>query len=217
MTLLNQLSQIGKNLASLGQAKMLALAGVGVFSIILIIAAAIFLNKPAHETLYIGLSGEDINQISLVLAESNIDFATGIDGNSITVPAGMTGRARMILAERGLPSSNTAGYELFDQVGSLGLTSFMQEVTRVRALEGEIARTVQSITGISAARVHIVMADRGNFRRGEQKPSASVMVRSGSNLAPRTANSIRHLVASSVPGLSVDEVTVLDSTGQLLA
>lgn len=217
MTLLNQLSQIGKNLASLGQAKMLALAGVGVFSIILIIAAAIFLNKPAHETLYIGLSGEDINQISLVLAESNIDFATGIDGNSITVPAGMTGRARMILAERGLPSSNTAGYELFDQVGSLGLTSFMQEVTRVRALEGEIARTVQSITGISAARVHIVMADRGNFRRGEQQPSASVMVRSGSNLAPRTANSIRHLVASSVPGLSVDEVTVLDSTGQLLA
>ena len=117
MTLFNQLSQIGKNLASLGQAKMLALAGVGVFSIILIIAAAIFLNKPAHETLYIGLSGEDINQISLVLAESNIDFATGIDGNSITVPAGMTGRARMILAERGLPSSNTAGYELFDQVG----------------------------------------------------------------------------------------------------
>jgi flagellar M-ring protein FliF len=85
----------------------------------------------------------------------------------------------MLLAERGLPSSNTAGYELFDQVGSLGLTSFMQEVTRVRALEGEIARTIQSINGISAARVHIVMADRGNFRRGEQQPSASVMVRTG--------------------------------------
>lgn len=217
MSLLNQLSQIGKNLAALGQARMMALGGVGVLSVIFIIAAAVFLNKPARETLYIGLSGEDVNQIGLVLAESNIDFAAGVDGASITVPAGLTNRARMLLAERGLPSSTTAGYELFDQVGSLGLTSFMQEVTRVRALEGEIARTIQSINGISAARVHIVMADRGNFRRGEQQPSASVMVRTGNNLAARTANSIRHLVASSVPGLNVDEVTVLDATGQLLA
>lgn len=217
MSLLNQLSQIGQNLASLGQTRMLALGGVGAAAMALIIAAGLFLNQPARETLYIGLSGEDMTQISLVLAEANIDFAAGIDGNSITVPAGTTSRARMLLAERGLPSSNTAGYELFDQVGSLGLTSFMQEVTRVRALEGEIARTIQSINGISAARVHIVMADRGNFRRGEQQPSASVMVRTGTNLAPRTANSIRHLVASSVPGLNVDEVTVLDATGQLLA
>jgi len=217
MSLLNQLSQITKNLASLGQMKLLALVGVGALSIMLIIGSAIFLNKPTRETLYVGLSGEDINQISLVLAESNIDFAPGADGSSVTVPAGMTNRARALLAERGLPSSSSAGYELFDQVGSLGLTSFMQEVTRVRALEGEIARTVQAINGISAARVHIVMPDRGNFRRGDQKPSASVMVRAGSNVAGRTADSIRHLVASSVPGLTVDEVTVLDATGQLLA
>jgi len=217
MSLLNQLSQITKNLAGLGQTKLLALVGVGALSIFLIIGSAIFLNKPTRETLYIGLSGEDVNQIGLVLAESNIDFATGADGTSVTVPAGMTNRARMLLAERGLPSSSTAGYELFDQVGSLGLTSFMQEVTRVRALEGEIARTIQSINGISAARVHIVMPDRGNFRRGDQKPSASVMVRGGTNIAGRTADSIRHLVASSVPGLTVDEVTVLDATGKLLA
>tara|TARA_R110002020_G_scaffold65144_2_gene172187 strand:- start:8171 stop:9859 length:1689 start_codon:yes stop_codon:yes gene_type:complete len=217
MNLLNQLSLFTKNLAGLGQAKLMGLAAVGILSILLILGAAVFLNKPTRETLYIGLTGEDVNQISLVLAEANIDFATGTDGTSVTVPAGMTGRARMLLAERGLPSSNTAGYELFDQVGSLGLTSFMQEITRVRALEGEIARTVQSINGISAARVHIVMADRGNFRRGDQRPSASVMVRTGNNLAPRTADSIRHLVAASVPGLNVDEVTVLDATGKLLA
>ena len=217
MSLLNQLSQIAKNLSGLGQTKLMALAGVGLLSVLLIIGSAIFLNKPTRETLYIGLSGEDVNQISMALAEANIDFATGADGTSVTVPAGMTGRARMLLAERGLPSSNTAGYELFDQVGSLGLTSFMQEVTRVRALEGEIARTIQSINGISAARVHIVMADRGNFRRGEQKPSASVMVRTSTNPAGRTAEAIRHLVAASVPGLTVDEVTVLDATGKLLA
>jgi flagellar basal-body M-ring protein/flagellar hook-basal body protein (fliF) len=217
MNLLNQLSQIGKNLAALGQARLMALAGVGVLSVVLIIAAAVYLNKPTRETLYIGLSVEDVSQISQVLAEANIDFATGTDGSSITVPAGLTGRARMLLAERGLPSSGTSGYELFDKVGSLGLTSFMQEITRVRALEGEIARTVQAINGISAARVHIVMADRGNFRRGEQKPSASVMVRTSTQVGPKVAQSIRHLVASSVPGLSVDDVTVLDATGQLLA
>lgn len=217
MNLLNQLSLIGKNLAGLGQGRLMALAGVGVLSVALIIAAAVFLNKPTQETLYIGLSSDDVSQISQVLAEANINFVTGTDGASITVPAGTTGRARMLLAERGLPSSGTSGYELFDQVGSLGLTSFMQEITRVRALEGEIARTVQSINGISAARVHIVMADRGNFRRGEQKPSASVMVRTSTTIANKVAQSVRHLVASSVPGLSVDDVTVLDATGQLLA
>jgi len=217
MSLWDQLSQIGKNLSGLGQARLMGLAGIGALSVVLIVATGVFLNKPTRETLYIGLSAEDINQISQVLAEANINFATGPEGTSINVPAGTTGRARMLLAERGLPSSNTSGYELFDQVGSLGLTSFMQEVTRVRALEGEIARTIQSITGISAARVHIVMADRGNFRRGEQNPSASVMVRTSNSVANRTADSIRHLVASSVPGLSVDDVTVLDATGQLLA
>ncbi len=217
MNLSNQLSLIGKNLAGLGQMRLMALAGVGIMSMILIISAAIFLNNPTRETLYIGLSGEDVNQISLVLAQANMDFQVGTDGANITVPAGTTGRARMLLAERGLPSSNSAGYELFDNVGSLGLTSFMQEITRVRALEGEIARTIQSINGISAARVHIVMADRGNFRRGEQRPSASVMVRTSSDLANRAADSIRHLVASSVPGLNIDAVTVLDATGQLLA
>ena len=93
----------------------------------------------------------------------------------------------------------------------------MQEVTRVRALEGEIARTIQKINGINSARVHIVMADTGNFRSGEREPSASVMVKTGNAVARRSADAIRHLVASSVPGLSVDEVTVLDSTGKLLA
>jgi len=200
----------------MGQAKILAMAGVAVVSFAIIIAGALYVNKPSYETLYVGLEPIDLNQISVALAESGIDFETGADGQSIMVRAGMTSKARLLLAERGLPNSANAGYELFDNVGSLGLTSFMQEVTRVRALEGEIARTIQSINGISAARVHIVMPDRGNFRRGDQKPSASVMVRGGS-LANRAADSIRHLVASSVPGLTVDEVTVLDATGKLLA
>ncbi|THV16994.1 flagellar basal-body MS-ring/collar protein FliF [Rhizobium rhizophilum] len=217
MNLLNQLLQIPKNFAAMGQAKILAMAGVAVVSFAIIIAGALYVNKPSYETLYVGLEPIDLNQISVALAESGIDFETGADGQSIMVRAGMTSKARLLLAERGLPNSANAGYELFDNVGSLGLTSFMQEVTRVRALEGEIARTIQQISGVAAARVHIVMPDIGNFRRGEQNPTASVMIRASSDAGRKAAASIRQLVASSVPGLDVEDVTILDSTGQLLA
>ncbi|TCL75596.1 flagellar basal-body MS-ring/collar protein FliF [Rhizobium sp. BK251] len=217
MNLLNQLLQVFRNFADLGRNRLIALIGIGVVSMALILVAALYVNKPAQETLYVGLETPDLNQISMALAEANIDFQVGSDGSSISVPAGMTGKARLFLAERGLPNSANAGYELFDNVGSLGLTSFMQEVTRVRALEGEIARTIQSISGITAARVHIVMPDVGNFRKAEQKPTASVMIRASASTGRNAASSIRHLVASAVPGLNVDDVTILDSAGQLLA
>ena len=217
MNLLNQIVQVFKNLSALGPARLYTLIGVGILSMALVLGAAFYVNKPAYESLYVGLEPTDLNQISMALAENNMEFEVGTDGKSISVPAGATGRARLMLAERGLPNSANAGYELFDNVGSLGLTSFMQEVTRVRALEGEVARTIQTISGISAARVHIVLPDVGNFRRGEQKPTASVMIRASSSVGHKSAASIRHLVASSVPGLDADDVTVLDSTGQLLA
>ncbi|MBB5533851.1 flagellar basal-body MS-ring/collar protein FliF [Rhizobium giardinii] len=217
MNLLDQLSTVTKNLASLGQGKLIALIAAGVVAVGIVLAAGLYVNKPSYETLYVGLESSDLNQVSVALAEANIDFAVGADGSSVQVPVGMTGKARLYLAERGLPNSANAGYELFDNVGSLGLTSFMQEVTRVRALEGEIARTIQQISGIAAARVHIVMADRGSFRKTEQKPTASVMIRASANIGRNAAASIRHLVASSVPGLSIDDVTILDSAGQLLA
>ena len=212
-----QLQQIVANLRGLG-AKRLAIAGSIIGLVLLIVGAGSYLiNKPAYETLYVGLERSDVNQIGMVLSESGISFDVGADGSSVLVPAGRTAQARMLLAEKGLPSSTNAGYELFDNVGSLGLTSFMQEVTRVRALEGEIARTIQSIAGIKAARVHIVVSERANFRRDEQQPSASVVIRAAGIDATTTAMSIRHLVAAAVPGLSADKVTVLDSNGSLLA
>jgi len=217
MNLLDQLSTVMKNLTSLGQGKLIALISAGVIAVGIVLGAGIYVNKPAFETLYVGLESGDLNQISVALAEANIDFDVGADGSSLQVPVGMTGKARLYLAERGLPNSANAGYELFDNVGSLGLTSFMQEVTRVRALEGEIGRTIQQISGIQAARVHIVMADRGSFRKAEQTPTASVMIRASASVGRNAAASIRHLVASSVPGLNVDDVTILDSSGQLLA
>jgi flagellar M-ring protein FliF len=217
MNLSDQLSSVTKNLTSLGQGKLIALAAAALVTIGLVLAAGLYVNKPAYETLYVNLESADLNQVSVALAEGGIPFETGADGKSVQVPVGTTSKARLYLAERGLPNSANAGYELFDNVGSLGLTSFMQEVTRVRALEGEIARTIQQISGIASARVHIVMADRGSFRKAEQNPTASVMIRASSTIGRGAAASIRHLVASSVPGLSIDDVTILDSAGQLLA
>lgn len=212
-----QLQTVLANLRAFGPQRLLALGAAGLLVMIVLGVAALYLNKPAYETLYVGLDRSDVNQIGLVLGESGIGFDVGADGASVLVPAGKTAQARMLLAEKGLPTSANAGYELFDQIGSLGLTSFMQQVTRVRALEGEIARSIQSISGIKSARVHIVMAERANFRREAQEPSASVVIRGSGMDATRSAMAIRHLVAAAVPGLDAENVTVLDSSGVLLA
>lgn len=212
-----QLHTILENLKGLGPRRLSILGGALVLLMSVIIFGAIYLNRPAFETLYVGLERSDVNEIGLALGEAGIPFDVVSDGSAILVPAGRTSQARMLLAEKGLPTSTNAGYELFDNVGSLGLTSFMQEVTRVRALEGEIARTIQSISGIKAARVHIVMGERGNFRRAEQEPSASVVIRATGIDAAAKASSIRYLVAAAVPGLAAEKVTVLDAAGALLA
>ena len=212
-----QFQKILDNLQAMGARRLAILAAAGMTVLTVIGVASVYLNRPAYETLYVGLERSDVNQMGVVLGEAGIPFDVSSDGASVLVPAGRTSQARMLLAEKGLPTSTNAGYELFDNVGSLGLTSFMQEVTRVRALEGEIARTIQSIAGIKAARVHIVMSQAGNFRQAQQEPSASVVIRTTGLDAARNANSIRHLVAAAVPGLSSDNVTVLDSSGTLLA
>lgn len=215
--MLEQFQQIVKNLAALGARKLAILAAVGVFVVVGVGSAAYLLNRPAFQPIYIGLEPDDITRMGMALADAGIEYDVNTDGTSILVPTGKTSRARMILAEKGLPNSSGTGYELFDNLGSLGLTAFMQEVTRVRALEGEISRSIQTIRGVKGARVHIVLADRGNFRFAEQTPTASVIVRYEGSHAESSAMSIRHLVSAAVPGLQAENVTVLDASGRLLA
>ncbi len=130
-----QIQSIISNLRGFGVKRLAMLAGIAVLVMGVIGIASVYLNRPAYDTLYVGLDRSDVNQIGLVLGEAGIGFDVGSDGTSVLVRAGMTGKARLLLAERGLPNSANAGYELFDNVGSLGLTSFMQEVTR-RACAG---------------------------------------------------------------------------------
>jgi len=217
MVLQEQIERLWANLLKLGSQRLIALGVIGVSVFAMTGLAGYFLSRPSTEILYAGLDRQDAGKIAGALKEADIPFDVSADGSSVLVRYGETARARMLLAEKGLPNSPNAGNELYDKLGSLGLTSFMQEVTRVRALEGELARTIQLMRGIKAARVHIVMSDEGSFRRARQPPSASVVVRTDTPDDLVAAKAIRHLVASAVPGMTPAEVTVLSTDGVLLA
>nr|WP_245198291.1 flagellar basal-body MS-ring/collar protein FliF [Jiella mangrovi] len=205
------------NLSGLGARKLSALGLVGFLVVALVGLGSYYLSRPDMEVLYSGLDRTDITRIGAALTEAGISFDVDAKGDAILTPFAQTAPARMLLAEKGLPRSENAGYELFDNLGSIGLTSFMQEITRVRALEGEIARTIQSLAHVRAARVHIVLPDEGSFRRNERKPSASVVIRTDQPEDFSSAQAIRHLVASAIPGMTPDEVTILSADGTLLA
>ncbi|MEO1104157.1 MAG: flagellar basal-body MS-ring/collar protein FliF, partial [Pseudomonadota bacterium] len=205
------------NLRDLGPRRLIALGAVAIATLVVVGFGASYLAQPQREVLYTGLDREDITRIGGVLSDANINYDVASDGTAVLVNHADTSAARMLLAENGLPSSPNAGYELFDEIGSFGLTSFMQEVTRVRALEGELARTIQEMQGISAARVHLVMSDRGSFRRQQRPASASVVIRTDGAKGDASADAIRHLVAGAIPGMEIGGVTVLDTRGAVLA
>ncbi len=212
-----QAQQLFTNLSSLGPRKLSALGLVGFLVVALVGLGSYYLSRPDMETLYSGLDRTDVTRIGAALTEAGISFDVNAKGDAILTPFSQTAPARMLLAEKGLPRSENAGYELFDNLGSIGLTSFMQEITRVRALEGEIARTIQTLRNVRAARVHIVLSDEGSFRREQRKPSASVVIRTDSSQDFGSAQAIRSLVASAIPGMTPGEVTVLNADGTLLA
>ena len=217
MNALAQARRLLMNLMALGGRRLAALALVGLAVFALTGFAGYYLSRPTSETLYSGLDREDVIGIGSALREAGISFDVSSDGTAVLVPVGQTAQARMTLAEKGLPHSGSVGNELYDKLGSLGLTSFMQEVTRVRAIEGELARTIQMMRGVKAARVHIVLGDEGSFRRERQPPSASVIVRTDGGDDHAVGQAIRHLVSAAVPNMKTDEVTVLNVDGQLLA
>jgi len=217
MAALEQAKRVWENLLRLGTRRLIGLGVTGLVVFLVTGMAGYYLSRPTQELLYSGLDREDVSRIASALKEANIDFDVSADSTAVYVRYGQTAQARMLLAEKGLPNSPNAGNELFDKLGSLGLTSFMQQVTRVRALEGELARTIQLMSAVKAARVHLVLPDDGSFRRESQPPSASVVVRTEVPDDVSVAKAIRHLVAAAVPGMKPEEVTVLDTDGLLLA
>jgi flagellar M-ring protein FliF len=205
------------SIAALGARRIAALAFVGLIVMAVIGVGAYYLGQPQQQILYSGLTRDDVGRMGAALKEAGIDFDVTADGTTVTVNYGDTARARMLLAEKGLPQSADSGYELFNQIGTFGLTSFMQGVTKTRALEGELARTIQGMSGVKAARVHLVLPDSGSFRSDQQAGSASVVISTEMPTDTTPAQAIRHLVAAAVPGLKLDNVTVLNTEGAVLA
>jgi flagellar M-ring protein FliF len=212
-----QIEQIGASLSRLGKRRLVLLAVSGLAIMATVVLAASFLARPALQPIYTGLTSQDVTRIAEALGDAGLQFDVNEQRNAVLVPFGQTARARTLLAQKGLPTSSRAGYELFDQMGSMGLTSFMQEVTRVRALEGEIARTIQALDGVAAARVHLVLPDPGSFRRDRREPSASVLLRLDSRWQTQAGQAVRHLVAAAVPGMKTEQVSIASTDGRLIA
>jgi flagellar M-ring protein FliF len=217
MSFAQTIGELRANLSGLGPRRLAILGVLAAAVFITVSAGSYFISRPSMVVLYSGLEPEDVNAVGAALRQNGYAFDISPDGKSVLSNAATAAQARMMLAERGLPQSSTSGYELFDNMGSLGLTSFMQDVTMVRALEGELVRTIQSMRGVKSARVHLVMPERSSFRRQASAPSASVVIQQIDGAGAERASAIRYLVAAAVPGMSLGQVTVLDWHGKLLA
>jgi flagellar M-ring protein FliF len=214
---MNVLQKLAVSLLGLGIKRLITLGVVFVAIFAMISFSVYSFRQPVRSTLYSGLDKADVSAIGTALSEVGTPFDVNEAGDTILVEFGKTAQARMFLAERGLPKSDKSGYELFDQMGSLGLTSFMQQITKVRALEGELVRTILQFDGIKSARVHLGLKQEGVLRNKESRPSASVVIRVDGTPKEGLPSSIRHLVAAAIPGLQPEQVMVSTTEGKLLA
>jgi flagellar M-ring protein FliF len=167
--------------------------------------------------LFTDLSTEDSSAIIKDLERQGIPYDIKNEGAIVLVPKEQIPRLRMKLAESGLPKGGGVGYEIFDKSDALGATSFMQNINHLRALEGELARTIRALDRVQQARVHLVLPERPLFSREKAEPSASIVLKVRGALEPQQVRAIRHLVASAVAGLKPQRVSVVDETGKLLA
>lgn len=206
-------------LRNLGPAR-LAIMG---FIFIGLIGFFIFLTTrlagPQMSLLYGDLQDSDSTAIIAQLNSLNIPFELRKGGKEIAVPQDQVGKARMSMADKGLPAGGSVGYGLFDDGGSIGTTDFIQNVNLVRALEGELARSIRSIDSVKSARVHLVLPKRELFSRQRQEPSASIVLkmRGAVRLEKNQILAVQHMVAAGVPGLTPTRISIVDDKGALLA
>ena len=156
---------------------------------------------PQMTPLFTDLSFEDSSAIIKDLERQGIPYEMRNDGAIVLVPKDQVPRLRMKLAESGLPKGGGVGYEIFDKSDALGATSFVQNINHLRALEGELSRTIRAIDRVQAARVHLVLPERPLFSREKAEASASIVLKVRGELEQQQVRAIRHLVASAVNGL----------------
>jgi flagellar M-ring protein FliF len=204
-------------LKSLGAARLAAMVAVTVALIGFFAFLIMRVTAPQMTPLFTDLSFEDSAAIVKDLERQAIAYELKNDNSVILVPKDRVARLRMKLAESGLPKGGSVGYEIFDKSDALGATSFVQNINHLRALEGELARTIRALDRVQAARVHLVLPERPLFSRDKAEASASIVLKVRGMLEPQQVRAIRHLVASAVNGLKPERVSIVDEAGRLLA
>ncbi len=201
-----------------GIGRLAAVIG-GAAGVAAVLAALVFhIGGEPQSLLYSGLDLREASEITAALEQGGVPHETRGDGSTIMVPRDRVGSTRLMLAGRGLPTSSSVGYELFDEGSALGQTDFVQNINRQRALEGELARNIRSLQGVTSAQVRLVMPRRQLFEESAEQPSASVIVgTTRGDLDAERTRALRNFVAGAVPGLTPARVTVLDSRGRMLA
>ncbi len=207
-----------KSLAGLGPLRLVAVLGITIGLTIALVLMSANMGKADKALLYSQLSLKDAGAISARLDQMNIAYEFRSGGTAVFIERDKIESAKMALAAESLPSSGSIGYDIFDSVGSMGQTTFTQNINKLRALQGELERTITSMDGVDAARVLLVLPERKLFQTKAEKAKASVTIKLGINaIGSAQTNAIRHLVAASVPGLTTMGVTVIDDAGKVLA
>lgn len=211
------MNSLMEQLRSIGAMRLIAIFGLSAGLAAALLYFSFNMGGGSQALLYAGLDPSDSASVSEALDTAGIPYEFRNGGASIYVARNQVDEARVRVASGGALNSGSVGYEIFDETDALGATSFVQNMNAKRALEGELARTIQSLDIITSARVHLVLPERRLFERDAAQPSASIVISSRGELTREHSGIIRNIVASAVDGLSARDITIADTTGRLLA
>ncbi|AZS22474.1 MULTISPECIES: flagellar basal-body MS-ring/collar protein FliF [unclassified Caulobacter] len=201
-----------------GVGRLAAMLGVGAGVVAVLVALVMFMGKEPNELLYSNLDLKEASEVTQALDQAGIKYETKGDGSTIMVPRDKVASARLMVAGKGLVSSGSIGYEIFDTSNALGQTDFVQQLNRQRALQGELERTIKAMQGVNSVRVHLVLPKRQLFEENAEQPSAAVTIGVGSREpSSDMVRAIQNLVSSSVPNMKAEKVAVIDQHGKTLS
>ena len=212
------LDQFVRALQGFGIGRLAAILGAGAGAAAILVALMLKLGGAPMSLLYADLDLKEAGQITAQLDQSGVKYEVKGDGSTIFVDRDKVASTRLLLSGKGLPTSGSVGYEIFDNAPAMGQTDFVQTLNRQRALEGELGRTIRSIQGVSFVRVHLVMPKHQLFEEDAEQPSASILIATGGGrIGAEQVRAIRNLVAGAVPELKPERVSITDQQGELLA
>lgn len=201
-----------------GVGRLAALVGVGAGVVAILVALIMFMGKEPTELLYSNLDLKEASSVTQALDQAGVKYETKGDGSTIMVARDKVASARLLVAGKGLVTSGSIGYEIFDSNNALGQTDFVQQLNRQRALQGELERTIKGWQGVNSVRVHLVLPKRQLFEEDAEQPSAAVTIGTGGREpSAEMVRAVQNLVAGSVAGMKPEKVNVIDQHGKTLS